>query len=311
MINEKITKSGRLLDVDFYPIYENGRKMPVRAAKTKPSSEVQARYNANMAVKKSMRFVNANFTTGDLLLTLNFAPENAPEDYEEAHRLCYNFFRVVKRMREKELIRTKKEISELKVKLEAAPKDKYLKDKLKELKKKRKLLKREFKYYCVIAEDTYKSGKHKGKKNFHAHLFFTGGLDRDVCEGLWKHGERVNCDRYRPEIFGPEAAAKYAAKNPRGNRRFCYSKNMVDPQVREKRGSVTRQRVEKMCKERVDDAGYWERRYPGYRFIRAYPRFNDFNGHWYLSVVMYRPEEMDKETWWQKENWDRWFDVDF
>ena len=38
---EKKTLSGKLLEADFYPVWENGSKMPAKPKGTKPSSEAQ------------------------------------------------------------------------------------------------------------------------------------------------------------------------------------------------------------------------------------------------------------------------------
>ena len=56
-------------------------------------------------------------------------------------------------------------------------------------------------------------------------------------------------------------------------------------------GRITARGVEKLARERTDDAAYWERRYKGYRFVRAYSRYNSYNGYWYVSVVMYKTKE--------------------
>ena len=61
MEREKKTISGRLLEADFYPVWENGNKMPVRPSGTKESSEAQKKYNNNMAIKRAVRLINANF----------------------------------------------------------------------------------------------------------------------------------------------------------------------------------------------------------------------------------------------------------
>ena len=45
MQRERITKSGRLLDIDFYPVLADGRRLPTRAPKTKRSTAEQASGN--------------------------------------------------------------------------------------------------------------------------------------------------------------------------------------------------------------------------------------------------------------------------
>ena len=285
MIREKKTISGKLLEADFYPIFADGRKMQSRAPKTKPSTAEQERYNQKQATKRFIRLVNANFETGDQFVHVTYDPEHAPFDEEKAKNDMRNFFRRVKTKRAAELKRV------LKL-LEAAPDDEIL------LEKKRKL-EESFRYAYVLEEKTYKSGSHKGKSNYHAHIFMTGGLDRDMVEDLWGLGVRVNADRLQLERFGPEAAAKYCAKDPKGKKRFYSSRNLKKPITpKPKDGKITPGYVAKLAQKRVDDAAYWENRYKGYKFIRCYSRYNEFNGYWYVSVVMYKngdapPWDMD------------------
>ena len=59
-----------------------------------------------------------------------------------------------------------------------------------------------------------------------------------------------------------------------------------DPSRRD--GKTSNRQLEKWAKERVNDAEFWERKYKGYRFERCFARKNPYNGHWYISVIMYR-----------------------
>ena len=45
MIREKQTRAGPLLEVDFFPVFDNGNKMPTREPKKKLSTAAQQRYN--------------------------------------------------------------------------------------------------------------------------------------------------------------------------------------------------------------------------------------------------------------------------
>lgn len=62
MNREKRTYSGKLLDVDFYPVFSDGRRIPSKAPKTKRSTEEQEKYNHNKAVREFVRKANANFS---------------------------------------------------------------------------------------------------------------------------------------------------------------------------------------------------------------------------------------------------------
>ena len=275
MQRERHIKSGRLLEVDFYPVWENGHRMPVRAPKTKCTSEEQQKYNHKRAVKHFVRMVNTNFDTGDILLTVTYSSENAPDSLQDAEREMYNYIRRIKTRRTREL----KRICSL---LDKSPGDK-------ELLGKKKKLSEAFRYIITAEETVYKTGKYKGKSSYHFHCFMTGGIDRDVMEDMWTLGARVNADRYQPDRFGPETAAKYCSKDPKGKKRFCCSRNLkkpVEPKPRD--GKITARGVEKLAKERVDDREYWEKKYKGYRFVRCFSRYNEYNASWYVSVVMYK-----------------------
>ncbi len=293
MIREKRTKSGRLLEADFFPVWPDGRRMPDRAPKTERSTEAQKKYNQQQAVKRTIRRINANFDTGDIWMCPTYEPEKAPASREEALRDIRNYMRRVKTKRASEL----KRIGKL---LELCPADKKLRERYRKLSA-------PFKYYGRIEKQVYKRGKYAGLVNWHFHIFMTGGLERDVLEDMWPNGIRTNADRFQPEKFGPEAAARYTAKDPDGDRRFFCSKNLAKPEEKVKDGKTSRRCVERMCTLRSDDKEYWENRYKGYRFVRAFPRFNEYNGHWYLSVVMYKIDGSGDLPEWKIDDWaDEW-----
>lgn len=269
----KRTKSGKLLEVDYYPAWDSGKRIPSRAPKRKRSTEEQLRYNYKQTIKKIIRLVNANFDNTDIIMHPTYIQERAPKSEEQARKDIVNYIRRVKTWRTSELKRLR-----LASDAEAS-------------RKKIRKLEQPLKYIYVIEKVIYKSGKKKGFTNYHFHLFITGSGagDRDVYESLWKDGIRVNADRFQPEKFGPEAAAVYIAKDPQGARRFACSKNLKKPEVRPPTDAkLSRAGLERVAKERVDDAGYWERKHRGYRFLKCYSRYNPYNGCWYISVVMYK-----------------------
>ena len=303
MIKEKITKAGKLLNTDFYPCFENGKKMPTQP-KVQGSTEAQKKYNENKAQKEAVYIINENFDEFDHIGHLTYAPEYAPQSEEEARRDMINALRRIKRMREREL---KKTIAVL----DALPDVDALAEQRKNLELKRDKLSAPFKYMYVLEKVTYQRGPFKGKDNWHFHIFMTGGLERSQVEALWKKGVRSNVDQFQPDRFGPEAMAKYMSKDPQGTKRFVCSRNMSrtykQPKIKNVRFSAGH--LAKLSQERCDDAQYWEKKYPGYRFVRSFPRFNDYNGHWYLTVVMYAGDGPVPE--WNMDNWanDDWQNV--
>ena len=80
-----------------------------------------------------------------------------------------------------------------------------------------------------------------------------------------------------------------------------YSRNLEKPVEKVKTGRVSKGSVCKMATQRIDDSEYWEKRYKGYRFVRCYSRYNEYNGHWYVSVVMYRTEDLPPQ--WDVPDW--------
>lgn len=253
--------AGPRMEVSFYEIWPDGRRVSQRLPKEKRTPEAMAKYNRDKAQKKLLLLVNANFIKGDLLLTLTFDDEHLPEDWEEVHRMLENYILRLRRWRRKA------GLSELK-------------------------------YLYTVEETERRSGRHAGKKHWHIHMFLSA-MDRDAAEELWPAGVRVNARRYNPERFGPEAAAKYIGKalgvqgdGGRG-KRFAYSRNLQQPERLEPRdGRITQRAVKQMVQKREHDGEYWERKYPGYRFAGfekpAELCRNPYNGYYYLTVVLYK-----------------------
>ena len=288
MEREKRTCSGALLEVDFYPVFSDGRKIPTRAPKTKPSSEQQQKYNRKTAIRKYIRYANANFDTSDYLMHPTYQPAKAPQDEKEARRDIVNYIRRVKTKRKSELKALQKSLSEAEAASEASPGNQFILDSIGKLKAAIKKLKKPFRYMYVIERQTYKTGIYAGRVNWHFHMFMTGGIEARTLEQMWSGTMRSNCNNYQPDRFGPEAAARYMTKDPQGSKSFVLSKNIIHPQETVKDGTVSRRTVEKMAAQRCDDAKYWENRYKGYRFLKCFARYNEFNGHWYVSALMYR-----------------------
>ncbi len=296
MIREKHTKSGKLFEADFYPVWNDGRRMPSRSPKKKRSTPEQERYNKRQAEKKLIRLVNTNFDEEDIIMHPTYSPEKAPQSKDEARHDIINYLRRVKTRRKSELKRT---VSAL----EALPDSEALKEQRKELEIRKAKLEAPFKYIYVIERVQYKTGKYKGRDNWHFHLFITGGVPRKELEKMWSNGLRTNADNFQPEKYGPEAIAKYMSKDPQGSKRFCCSRNLEKPKTpKPKDGRISPRGVAKLAQERAEDREYWEKRYKGYRFIKTYARYNDYNGHWYLSVVMYKADDGALPRW-EVEEW--------
>ena len=293
MIREKQTRSGKLLEADFYPVTRDGRQLG-RGPQTKRSSNAQKKYNKLQAQKKVVRLVNANFGEEDIFMTLTFIPDDDVDTDKQAKRKISNFIRRVKTYRERKV----KELKEL---LKSMPKNQKYKKALKKAEA-------PLKYLYAVESSIYHRGKNKGKARYHFHLFLSGcgDGDRDAYEKLWKG--RTNADRYRPQDFGPEAAAKYISKDcgeqeeeSGKTKRYVCSRNLKKPKQKVKDGKLSKRKIELMVKKHLEDSAYWEHRYKGYKFLRCYARWNEFNSNWYVSVVMYRTGSESPP--WSIEDW--------
>lgn len=305
MQREKQTISGPLLEADFFPIMSDGRRIPTRAPKQMESSEAQKRYNRLMAIKKFIRLVNANFDNTDYLMHPTYAPASAPQNEQQARKDIVNYIRRVRYAREREAAKTAKKLNEARKILEAMPDSEVAQELTHELSKKLAKLREPFKYIYVIEKEIYKRGRYAGLVNYHFHMFISGGLSQADMEEIWNDGMRANCNRYQPEKFGHEAAALYMSKDPQGTHRFCYSRNLEQPTTPPPiDGETSGAEVEDMARNRIDDAKFWEKRYPGYRFVRCFARFNEYNSRWYVSAIMYRSDQpLPRPKVWQVDEW--------
>ncbi len=251
MIRESRIESGNMFEIEFYPVFSDGRRVPDRAPKTKMSCEAQKKLNLKNARKKFVRLINTNFGKEDIVVHGTYRDSEMPADEAGVRRDIQNYIRRVKRWRRK------KGLAELK--------------------------------YVYVIEA--KVSERTGVLRWHFHMVLSG-MDRDIAEQLWGHGDYTNADRLQPGEKGCEALAKYMTKCPMGSKRWAGSKNLDKPNVLPPEdGKMSESWLARLAQQRVDDRAYWENRYEGYRFVEASAYYNEINGHWYLSVVMYRSEE--------------------
>ena len=263
LIREQKTISGDVMDVDFYPVHESGRRVSERAPKTHVSSEEQKEANKKAAIKKLFRLVHANFDNRDFWCHFGYASENAPQSFEEAYKDFYDYIRKVKKYRREHGLG-------------------------------------EMVYICIPEVKTYKRGKLAGRKNYHFHFWMTGrGLTRDMAEDMWEprgtKNNRVEVDRFMPERFGYKAAVKYVQKATIAAKKYYPSKGLKKPDKQDPiDGETSRLTVERMAKIHCGDRAYWENRYKGYEYISDEPKYNEFNGYWYTSVLMVKKSNPQK-----------------
>lgn len=265
-MKKRTIKSGKMLEVNYYPVNKNGHIIKDERPKTTKTKEQMQEANYRKAVKEFVRLVNCNFDNNDYFITLTYIPEFAPQDEKEADRNIANFISRVKYLYKKK---------------GGNPKQ----------------------FKCAYAPEVsiYKRGERAGRKNYHYHMFMSGDLlTADEIKNLWFFGSKGSVEHYDPERFGPEAAARYMVKSKLGKKLYRSTRNMKKPIIEEdKNALISARAVEELGRNRCDDARYWESRYPSYNFVRMDKYFNEINGCWYINVIMYkRPKQ---KSYYQKQ----------
>lgn len=97
---EKKVYSGKMLEVEIYPISLLEKKQP-RRKKEKLSPPKQKNLNEKNAKKHLIRLINTNFTDEDLAVHLTYDNKNYPRSEEEARKDMANFIRRIKYYRKK------------------------------------------------------------------------------------------------------------------------------------------------------------------------------------------------------------------
>lgn len=254
LYHEKKIKSGKMLEIDFYPVHKNGGK--IGSGRTKAQKKAQDDYNLKKSERELIRRVNCNFDTGDLFVHLTYGPKNAPQSYEEAKRDINNYLRRINNWRKNNGL-----------------------DKAK--------------YIIIIEEQVYKTGERAGQSNWHFHVFLSK-MPRDVVEQIWNKGrvnaDRYQPDTFGQTAAAQYCAKDPRGKKRFICSRNCVKPKESEPKQRE----LSHRKIQNMCEVYAHDSAYWQRRYPGYSFKEAFPVLNPYNGKWYLRVEMRKISTREK-----------------
>lgn len=254
-IRENRIYSGKSFEPEFYAITNDGRRYS-RGKKKEPSREVQKNLNDKRARVHLRRLLDENFDESGYYCTFTYRDEEMPMTYEQCKKDVNNFLKRIRRA----------------LKKANAGELKYI-----------------YAIECKVSKRT-------GVARWHLHIVISGGLSRAEVKSTWGKGEIKKVDELQPSEKGFERVANYLCKDwqsgllPDGRKRYTPSRNLRQPTEKKKDGVFSSRYLEKLCKQRIDDADFWERRYTGYRFISAEARYNDFSGMWSLSLFMRKKE---------------------
>lgn len=269
--------SGNRLEVCIYPTHKNSGIRISEGPKTSKTKEQMQAENDKKATLNFVRISECNFSTKDFKISCEYDQDFVPENETELHKDISNYIRRIKYYRQKKGLSNKN-----------------------------------FKYNLAVHCELYKSGVKKGKKHYHFHGFISGnGMTSEEMKNLWKYGTKGNIEFYDPIRYEPDDFAYYAATGTskgrtyikKGTRRFIHSQNCKRPIIREKQDAkISKKKLTEIAERRVDDKSYWEKKYPSYYFKKMDVQYNQYNGFYYVRVVMYKKSlyERKNSTYYQK-----------
>lgn len=282
--------SGEMLEIVDYPCREDGTALRPLPGRTKRTAEENKAYNDTKYRKELARKIQTNFSGDDYWATFTYSPENEAESYEACYKDVTCFIRRVKYHREAVLKRAKLKLTE------AIMTGGCSREETEALKKKARFLSKPLKYIYTIECEQRKSGYNIGKNVFHVHMIISGGLTADETERLWGKGVRNKVERLKLEEYGPFAIASYMTKGKDGCKRIKCSTNLDKPVEKELNQSYSDRSIRKIAESHSSDAEYWEKKYKGYKFVKCEAVFNNYNKHWYLSLIMFKTS-LDSIEW--------------
>ena len=244
------------MEVDLYPVSGRKHRASGRAKKREATSLAQQMYNDKRAKRYHVQLVNTNFTEKDFSWTATYSAENHPEpgDTDRADQDFSNFIKRVYRWCNKNGVKKPKWVAATE--------------------------------YCTMDPET---GKYVGKHHHHAIIEHTEGLTREVLEDLWGKG-LCKCERLYFDHGSIESLVRYISKNRRCARSWRQSRGLEKPKTPVPNDTKwSRKKLEDASTMYIDDAGYWEEKFPGYTLNRVETRVNE-GGYRHTVVIMRRAE---------------------
>ena len=275
---ETVWVTGDRMEIHVYPVFQKPGK---RRAKSKSSSEVQARLNERNSMNEAIRVAEANFGPGDYALHLTYAKE--PESIEEAQRLLGNFLRrLARRYRKAGLVL------------------KWLKRT--ETGKKNGRVHHHLLISGGLGRDEIESLWEHGRAN-------SRRLQFDRTEGIESLVKYITGKKkatgHRARATGKSEAGDAGDGLPRScaprndgtgerdtYRRWSCSRSCVRPQPEQHDGRMTMEAADELGAAAEEGRGYavFEELYPGWECVECTGMKNEINKGWYTYAVLRRRE---------------------
>ena len=244
------------MEVDLYPVSKKKHKASRRAKKKEATSLAMQAYNDKRAKRYHVQLANTNFTENDYSWSGTYTDANlpSPEDTKRVDMDLTNYIKRVYRWCKKYGVKQ--------------PKWMIVTE------------------YCTWDDETE---RYVGRHHHHAIIEHTEGLTREVLEDLWGMG-LCKCERLDLDHGSIEGLVKYICKNRRCARNWRQSRGLEKPKTPAPNDTRwSRKKLEDASTLYIDDAGYWEQKYPGYTLNRVETNVTD-DGHRHTVVMLRRAE---------------------
>lgn len=244
----KTITSGPIREVEIYPSFLK-RDIP-EEFRTKNTKQAQKNLNNKNAEKYFIRKVNTNFGKGDYYATLVYLEKYKPKNLDEAKKHMKKY---IARLN---YIYRKRQMAQ------GIPKGKC-----KNIK---------YMYVTEISQE--------GKGRYHHHILINSVLPMETIEKEWTYGRRNNIRIIYPDDLHISGLAGYLSKDPKGKKRWGCSKGLKEPKISRSLSKFSRKKINRMPNDYNLIEYEMERVNPGYKFIDAKVKKNEFNGKWYISA---------------------------
>lgn len=245
------------MEVDIYPVTLSGPQGEARGQKRNESTKEQQTLNLRHAQRWFTQKAHANYSSADWTATLTYQDEFLPSTLEEARANVRSWVRRINYRR--------------------------LRDELPAL--------------CYMGVTECEKDDGATSTRFHHHLLLDGRTNPETYRALWYKGQGISrqpigmvdvnrLDFSHGHILG---LCSYMMKNPAGKQRWMQSRNLRRPiRLPADDAKYSREALERLCKERVDDYPYWCIQYPGWEPIEPPSvHYSEYQG-WYLYLRMRR-----------------------
>ena len=144
----------------------------------------------------------------------------------------------------------------------------------------------ELKYYSAL-EQGEKSGR------LHHHIVVSGGLSIKQIAEIWGNGY-IQVKPLQFNETGITNLSYYISKETKGRKRLRHSRNLKMPTEKQRDGRISKKTVKELHNHDCDIKAVCKKYYPEYEYADMEAKYNDFNGQYYITLRLYKPEIFNK-----------------